>query len=162
MANIFTKPLTPDKLWQFSSMLGLQHLDVPNLRGGVESTEEAKSDKRTTRRKSAKGRTVDCRGSGMREPDPDPTEQGGDRAERGKTSGRVGARTTTWSDVVKGLEEDESKTFDSHKSRNEMEIAYSDKMGDSDELNHVKVKQTRRAKDDAKVGESSDQRALKS
>ena len=32
-ADIFTKPLGLDKLWQFSGVLGLRHLDVPNLRG---------------------------------------------------------------------------------------------------------------------------------
>ena len=32
-ANVFTKPLGLDKLRQFSGMLGLQHLDMPNLRG---------------------------------------------------------------------------------------------------------------------------------
>ena len=32
-ADIFTKPLGLDKLWQFSGALGLRHLDVPNLRG---------------------------------------------------------------------------------------------------------------------------------
>ena len=31
--DIFTKPLGLDKLRQFSGALGLQHLDVPNLRG---------------------------------------------------------------------------------------------------------------------------------
>ena len=31
--NIFTKPLGLDKLRLFSSALGLQHLDIPNLRG---------------------------------------------------------------------------------------------------------------------------------
>ena len=32
-AHIFTKPLGLNKLWKFSSALGLQHLDVLNLRG---------------------------------------------------------------------------------------------------------------------------------
>ena len=32
-ADIFTKPLGLDKLQQFSNALGLQHLDMPNLRG---------------------------------------------------------------------------------------------------------------------------------
>ena len=32
-ADIFTKPLGLDKLWQFSGALWLRHLDVPNLRG---------------------------------------------------------------------------------------------------------------------------------
>ena len=34
-ADIFTKPLGLDKLRKFSSMLGLQHLDILNLRGRV-------------------------------------------------------------------------------------------------------------------------------
>ena len=33
VANIFTKPLGLDKLQQFWSELGLQHLDMPTLRG---------------------------------------------------------------------------------------------------------------------------------
>ena len=32
-ADIFTKPLRLDKLRQFSGVLELQHIDVPNLRG---------------------------------------------------------------------------------------------------------------------------------
>ena len=32
-ADIFTKPVGLDKLRQFSGVLGLRHLDVPNLRG---------------------------------------------------------------------------------------------------------------------------------
>ena len=32
-ANIFTKPIGLNKLWQFYGALGLRHLDVPNLRG---------------------------------------------------------------------------------------------------------------------------------
>ena len=32
-ADIFTKPLGLDKFQQFSSVLGLQHIDVPNFRG---------------------------------------------------------------------------------------------------------------------------------
>ena len=31
--DIFTKPLGLDKLWHFSSVLGLQHLDMRNFRG---------------------------------------------------------------------------------------------------------------------------------
>ena len=43
VADIFTKPFGLDKLQKFSSLLGVQHLDVPNLRGRVESTEESRS-----------------------------------------------------------------------------------------------------------------------
>ena len=53
-------------------------------------------------------------------------------------------RTKTWLDVVKGLKEDELETFDLGKSKNKSKIEDSDKMSDSDELNHVKAKQTRR------------------
>ena len=35
--DIFTKPLGLDKLQQFSGALGLRHLNVPNLRGRVQS-----------------------------------------------------------------------------------------------------------------------------
>jgi hypothetical protein len=37
IADILTKPLGLDKLWQFSGALGLRHLDVPNLRGREET-----------------------------------------------------------------------------------------------------------------------------
>ena len=35
MGDVFTKHLKLDKLLPFSGMLGLQHLDMPNLRGRV-------------------------------------------------------------------------------------------------------------------------------
>ena len=35
-ADIFTKPLVLNKLWQFSNALSLLHLDMPNLRGRKE------------------------------------------------------------------------------------------------------------------------------
>jgi hypothetical protein len=40
IADIFTKALGLEKLWQFSGALGLRHLDVPNLRGRVEPEPE--------------------------------------------------------------------------------------------------------------------------
>jgi hypothetical protein len=40
IAYIFTKPLGLDKLRHFSGVLGLHHLDVPNLRGRVEPEPE--------------------------------------------------------------------------------------------------------------------------
>ena len=46
-ADIFTKPLVLNKLWQFSNALSLLHLDMPNLRGRKgrgESDCEAESD----------------------------------------------------------------------------------------------------------------------
>ena len=42
VVDIFTKPVELDKLRQFSTMLGLQHVDMPNLRGRVNSAEETK------------------------------------------------------------------------------------------------------------------------
>ena len=48
--------------------------------------------------------------------DSEPTEQGEGRPEKGKIGGRADlkmkAKIRTWSDVVKGLEEEESETFD--------------------------------------------------
>ena len=46
VADIFTKPLESDKLQHFTEMLGVQHLDVPHLRGrskGKDTTETAKA-----------------------------------------------------------------------------------------------------------------------
>ena len=62
-------------------------------------------------------------GSNQRnEPKPETTEQGGDRSQK--------AKTKTWSDVVKGLEEDKSKTTDSV-GKNEL-----------DEMDPVKAERT--------------------
>ena len=44
VANIFTKPLILDKLWQLSNMLGLQHLDLLNLRGRSKSRSKGRDD----------------------------------------------------------------------------------------------------------------------
>ena len=38
MADIFTKALGVDKLWQFMTDLGLTILDLPSLRGSIEDT----------------------------------------------------------------------------------------------------------------------------
>ena len=54
VADIFTKPLGLDKLPHFPGMLGVQHLDMPHLRGREKSVDEAESDERTTGRKTAK------------------------------------------------------------------------------------------------------------
>jgi hypothetical protein len=45
VADIFTKALGLDKLRQFSGVLGLRHLDVPNLRGRVEPELEPEADR---------------------------------------------------------------------------------------------------------------------
>ena len=42
IADIFTKPLGLDKLRNFPSMFGLQHLDMPNLRGRSASKKDEK------------------------------------------------------------------------------------------------------------------------
>ena len=44
MVDMFTKPLGLEKLWPFSSMIGLQHLDMPNLRGRNKSRSEKERD----------------------------------------------------------------------------------------------------------------------
>ena len=45
VADIFTKPLGLDKLRQFSGALGVQYLDMPNLRGRNEKDDrDAESD----------------------------------------------------------------------------------------------------------------------
>jgi hypothetical protein len=60
-ADIFTKPLGLDKLRQFSGVLGLRHLDVPNLRGRNDQTDqggrkeqERKKDTRDVERADAR------------------------------------------------------------------------------------------------------------
>jgi hypothetical protein len=49
IADIFTKALGLDKLRQFSGALGLRHLDVPNLRGRVESEPEPEPEPEASR-----------------------------------------------------------------------------------------------------------------
>ena len=43
IADIFTKPRGLDKLWHFFSMLGLQHLDMPNFKGEVKTESRARA-----------------------------------------------------------------------------------------------------------------------
>ena len=84
-----------------------------NLRGRVgsvgqaklESGEEAESNQRTTRRKSAKERTSDNRGSGMSELDPVLAKRRGVR-----NNNKV---EKTWAERVIGRTKDESETSDS-------------------------------------------------
>ena len=66
------------------------------------------------------------------EPKPKTTEQGEDRVKK--------AKTKTWSNVVKGLKEDELEKANSDKSGNGSETADSVEEFDSDEPNHLKVK----------------------
>ena len=120
-ANIFTKPLGLDNMRLFSSVLGLQHLDIPNLRGGnIERSNGRDEEIRSKSDKASDFRTTEeakdgYGGSNQRnEPKPETTERGEGRAKNGRK-----ARTKTWSDVVKGLEiEDELKTSNSDKSGN--------------------------------------------
>jgi hypothetical protein len=53
IADIFTKPLGLDKLRQFSGVLGLRHLDVPNLRGRVEPEPEPEHEPEAERSERA-------------------------------------------------------------------------------------------------------------
>ena len=121
LADTFTKPLELDKLQHFSSMLGLQNVNVPNLRGRVGSIRQAEFDKRMSRRKLAKGR---------------PTKQGG--------AGKEKEVVKTWAERVKGRTKDESETTDSStdsvSDEDESETTDSDKRSDLDEPNHVKAK----------------------
>ena len=90
----------------------MQHLDMLILRGRRSGREEevwkSKSDEEFdfgTTEEAEDG----YRGNDQRnEPKLKPTEQG-----RGKAKKAMKAKTKTWSDVVKGLEEDESETADS-------------------------------------------------
>ena len=53
------------------------------------------------------------------------------------------AKTWTWSDVVKGLKEEELEKANSDKWGNGSEITNSVEHFDSDESNHLKVKRTK-------------------
>ena len=98
-------------------MLGIQHIDMLNLRRRSES----ESERDEVVRKAESDVKVDfgmgeetkdeCMGCGQKnEPESEPTEQGGSRAEKSEASGRakkgrvvlkVKAKTWMWSDVVK-------------------------------------------------------------
>ena len=45
MVDIFTNPLGLDKLRHFSDMLGLQHFDMPHLRGELMREEQKEADR---------------------------------------------------------------------------------------------------------------------
>ena len=159
VTDTFTKPLGLDMLRHFLSRLGLQQLNMLNLRGRSEAgkmerddVREAESDEEfnfgTTEKDGGAFRSVDevkdtsdikicgrgatkwrlasCRGSNRRkEPEPELTKQGGVRAEKAKIGSRaknggadlkVKAKTSTWSNVVKSLKDDESETINLEES----------------------------------------------
>ena len=89
----------------------------------------------------AKQRLSRYRGGNQRkEPEPQQTEKGGDKAKKGKK-----AKTKTWSDVVKGLKtEDGLEVAISDKSGNRSEIADSvEHFFDLDKPYHLKAKRNR-------------------
>jgi hypothetical protein len=71
-ADIFTKPLGLDKLRQFSSALGLCHLDVPNLRGEHDQEERNEQEPQ-----EPKARDVERR----KKAEPDTAEPGSEKAD---------------------------------------------------------------------------------
>jgi hypothetical protein len=71
-ADIFTKPLGLDKLRQFSSALGLRHLDVPNLRGRHD--QEGRKEQEP---QEPKAHNVERR----KEAEPDAAEPGSEKAD---------------------------------------------------------------------------------
>ena len=99
-ADIFTKPLGLDKLWQFSGALDLRHLNVPNFRGRdvpsnhgrgreVPKDHDAESDDKfdfgsveEAKDGSAEESEREHKGSNQKK-EPKPTEHGGDEAIKG-------------------------------------------------------------------------------
>ena len=120
MVDIFTKPLGLDKLRQFSGMLGLHHLNLPNLRGRVEerlderaeSIDESELDKRTSKPKPAKHR------GRMREK----------KVEK------------SWSEIAKSQTKDELEMANLVNGGEELETTNLEKVFDSDKQNHMKAK----------------------
>ena len=110
--DIFTKPLGLNKLRQFSSVLGLQHLDMPNLRG--RKRQRSRRDQKCESNEEFDFRLAEEveDGYGERnqrnEPKLKTIELGVDKEKKSK-----GTRIKTWSDVVKGSGEYESETTDS-------------------------------------------------
>ena len=107
--DIFTKPLGLDKLRQFPSALGLQHVDVLNLRGRRRE-EEVRSESDEEFDFGTVDEVEDEYGGSNRrkEPKPKPTEKGRDRFRKTKTK--------TWLDVFKGQKiKEELETANSNK-----------------------------------------------
>ena len=153
--DIFTKPLRLDKLRHFSSALGLQHLDMPNLRGRKERSGQ---DRKAESDEEFDFGTVEEAEDGYggrnqrEELDLEPTEPGGGRAAKVGRGSRVKkgkddqekAKTKTWPDVVKGPKiEDELETPNSEKRGNESETTDSVEQFGSEESNHLKAKWTK-------------------
>ena len=154
VANIFTKSLGLDKLRQFSGALGVQYLDMPNLRGRNESRNEKYDRKAESKtdfdfgsteevgvRRSTEEAETGCKGSHRNgKPKPEPTEKMGCKAKKAKKTNRW-----AWYDVVQGLKtEEEFVTTNSEKSLNESESPISEDMLDSEERDQLKAKGTRR------------------
>ena len=125
-------------------MLGLHHLDVPNLRGRRVSRDQAREQERSGRdydtesyvefdfgstkefkSGSAEESEIGHKGS-SRKKEPKPTKHGGDDAIKGEKT------------------EDELETANSDESENRSQVAESVRMFDSDTLNQSRAKQKRR------------------
>ena len=99
--------------------MGMQHLDMPHLRGREEPAEEAESDERMKGITLAKGRPAKWRGSGM------------SKLESAEGKGKV-------------IDKDESGRTDLINGGDELETVDSMDRGDSNEPSHAKAKRTRR------------------
>ena len=143
IVDIFTKPLGLDKLTHFSSALGLQHLDMPNLRRrhSERSGRDQKSESDGEFDFGMTEEDIDVYGGSNQrnEPKSKITEQGGGKAKKGRK-----ANTRTWADMVKGLKEEELETSNLDKSMNVSETTDSVEQFDSNESNHMEAKRIKR------------------
>ena len=132
MADIFTMPLGLHKLRKFSGTLGVQYLDMMNLRGRNEKDDtevESETDfdfgptKEVGLHRTTEEAETGCRGSHRnRVNESEPTKQGGGGAKKGRKT-----KTRTWANFMKGLRiEDRLETTNSNKTWNESKAADSE------------------------------------
>ena len=134
-------------------MLGVQHLDVPHLRGRTSKDTEIGKSKETTdcisEGRTDKGRVKKKKGvESTKEVDTSEqvgTSGNGGRVKKDKTDRKKKTKTRTWSNVVKGLEpKDDSAATDSDKSWNESQTTDLVLQKDPEEPDQFKAKRTRR------------------
>ena len=129
-ADIFTKPLGLDKLRQFSSAPGLQHLDVPKLRGRKDRKNHEREQERSRSVHDVEsdeefdfGSAEEAEGSSRRK-EPKSSDYRGDEANKDE----------------KAKIKDELETANSDKSRDESETVDLVQMFDSETSNQLKSK----------------------
>jgi hypothetical protein len=126
-------------------MLGVQHLDVPHLRGrkgkGTNGTEQGAREEEGAMKGGAKGKKEAESMKQVSTSEQVGTSAIGGRVKKDRADRKKKAKTQTWSDVVKGLVlEGEPGETDLDKSGNELKTVNSVQELDSEEPYHLKAK----------------------